>query len=140
MHLVPTPHLSASTNLACYLFSGGLSSKGGGTVNIAEGVSFSGNSAAVNGGTMSIDSLNALDIVGATFTLNEASSGGAVWVIATINDAYRFVLAGTSEANSATDGGALYLFNSETVVDIGWDGPPIFRDNVAGNNKTLYVD
>lgn len=103
-----------------------------GLVNITGGVLFSGNFASVNGGAMSTDAVADLNVDGATFVLNEAASGGgAAWVLSMTSIPFQRYLFErcTFEANRATDGGALYLFNSGTTVRVNGS---VFRENVAG--------
>lgn len=111
--------MNATLALPCCV-SGGLYARESDIVDIAGNVSFMGNSASNDGGAMSIDSVGELQVDNAIFVLNEASSGGAVSVTATtVTGSDPFLLRRcVFEGNSATDGGALYFFNSARRIAV----------------------
>lgn len=80
---------------------------------------------------MSMDTLYDLHVDNTSFALNKAASGGAISVVATMktgSDPFSLRWC-TFERNSATDGGALYLFNSARAMTV--EGS-MFLDNSAG--------
>lgn len=105
------------------------------TVNITGGVSFVGNVAYVDGGAVSMDTLDDLHVDNATFVLNKAASGGAIMIVATTSTGSDpFLLRScTFDRNSATDGGAVYLFNSARAMTVE---ESVFLDNSAGKGHS----
>ncbi|CAM9589537.1 unnamed protein product [Ectocarpus fasciculatus] len=106
--------------------------------DISGRVSFTGNDAPENGGAIVIYRSNNCSIIGATFTSNQATDGGAVWVTSSDEEEddqfpiFRQVLLGnlTFENNIAvTDGGALWL-DRQTGSDKLWGSS--FSMNLAG--------
>lgn len=79
---------------------------------ISGSVSFTGNDADENGGAIAIYRSNNRSIIGATFTSNQATNGGAVWVTSSDEEEYQLPVFGNLifENNTAgSDGGALWL-------------------------------
>lgn len=84
---------------------------------------------------MSIATPGELCINGATFVRNMAASGGAISVVSTTTKVsgldYNLTHC-TFQSNNASDGGALYLFNSARDVNVKHS---IFRGNYAGESE-----
>ena len=95
-------------------------------------VEFIENSSPELGGAIFVSYSDGLDISGAVFKSNEASLGGAVYILSVTNNQHIFRDCGFEE-NVAQDGGAFYL-NTAMAVDIFIGS--VFRNNHAGEFVT----
>lgn len=118
--------------------SGGFYSTDSDTVNISGKVSFVENFAFTDGGAISINVGGDVFVEGATFILNEAAAGGASSIVATDQDIFLDIYFRwcTFDNNTATEGGALYLFNSAQSVEVH---ESVFRNNTAGTACTCHT-
>lgn len=107
---------------------GGLYSKAGGNYSSNRNVRFVDNFAGGSGSAILVQRCNQVEVSGVLFKSNEASLGGAVYILAEDNKHTLFSEC-LLEGNTAADGGAVYL-NTGPGVDIF--NASVFRNNFAG--------
>lgn len=109
-------------------------SEAGGDYIFNWSVGFVNNSAGGLGGAILFQQCDQIQVTGVWFVSNNASLGGAVYIVA-VDDKQTLFSDCVLEDNSASDGGAVYL-STGPGVDI-FD-TSVFRNNLAGMLVTGY--
>lgn len=120
-------------------FAGGIFSALCPKVDVLGTISFTDNTAVLDGGAISLTDPVEFYVLGSSFSSNQAGSGGAVSLSATEPTAGGFERC-VFDTNLASNGGALYLSTGDTsdtaVPNFVQDS--VFRNNVAGETSPIY--